>query len=112
LNINDQVRPIKSIKPLKKTRCNVTPYYYTITDISGKSIAISVGDRSVKIKEAKTKGGNVSQGLVIEILKYSHQKDFYKVKFDISDENKSNIDSIEVKELSDNKLLEYSKIEL
>jgi hypothetical protein len=96
---------------LKKTRYNVSPYSYTITDISGKSITTSAADGSVKIltrlqnipidtstkiKEAKPIGCN--QGSVIEILKFYLKTDSYKVKFDLPDDNDSYIDLIKAKE--------------
>jgi penicillin V acylase-like amidase (Ntn superfamily) len=34
---------------MKKTRYNVTPFYFIISDINGKSITISASDGSVKI---------------------------------------------------------------
>jgi penicillin V acylase-like amidase (Ntn superfamily) len=33
---------------MKKTRYNVTPFYFVISDISGKSITIAAADGSVK----------------------------------------------------------------
>jgi hypothetical protein len=33
---------------MKKTRYNVTPFYFNISDITGKSITISVTDGSIK----------------------------------------------------------------
>jgi hypothetical protein len=65
---------------LQKTRYNVSPYYYAITNISGKSTTITTPDGSAKtvirsqvihinskIKEAKTIG-STSHDSVIEIL--------------------------------------------
>jgi hypothetical protein len=66
---------------------------------------------TIKIKEIKTIGGNIHVS-VTELLKYSPKKDSYKVKFDIPDENNSNIETIKANELRTNKPLEYSKIEL
>jgi hypothetical protein len=48
LSINDNVRLIEKKKELKKTRYNVTPYYFRITDIEGKQFTISAEDGSVK----------------------------------------------------------------
>jgi hypothetical protein len=42
-------------------------------------------------------GGNVSHGSVIEIFKYYPQKNSYKVKFDVPDENNTYIDAIKAK---------------
>jgi hypothetical protein len=99
-NVNDKARRIGPKKTLKKNRYNVNPYSHIITDISSKSITFSPADdyvkivirsqailinMSAKIKKAKPIGGTVSRCSVIEILKHYPQKDFYKVKFDISD---------------------------
>jgi hypothetical protein len=69
LNVNDKVRLMKPKKTLKKTRYKFSFYFSAITDISGKSITISVADGSIntvtrfqaihiemstKIKEAKS----------------------------------------------------------
>jgi hypothetical protein len=48
LDVNTKVRLIEPKKTLKKTRYNVSPCYYMITDISHKSITISAADGSVK----------------------------------------------------------------
>jgi hypothetical protein len=107
LNVNDKVRLVETKKALKKTRYNVSSCYYTIIDISGKSISISAGDgsiktvtisqiipidMSIKIKEAKSIGGNCSS--VTEILKYYPKTDSYQVKFDLPDDNDSYTDAI------------------
>jgi hypothetical protein len=123
LNANDKVRLIEP----QKTRYNVSPYYYTITDISEKWITITAIDGSFKtvsrsqlipidmstskIKEAKSRG-DTSSVLIIVILKYYPKMDSYKVKFDLLDDNYSYIDVIKSKELRTNKLHENSKIEL
>jgi hypothetical protein len=67
---------------------------------------------STKIKEVKIMVVTTQRGSVIEILKFYPQKDFNKVKFDLSNENDSYIDTIKAKELRINKAFEYSKIEL
>jgi hypothetical protein len=48
LNVNDKVRLIESKHTMKKTRYNVTPFYFIISDIQGKSITISAAEGSVK----------------------------------------------------------------
>jgi hypothetical protein len=68
-------------------------------------------DTSTKIKEAKSIGGNVSQGSAIEIVEFYPKKDSYKVKLDLADGNNSYIDAKKAKELRTNKPLQYSNIE-
>jgi hypothetical protein len=80
---------------MKKTIYNVTPYYFIISDIQGKSITISATDGSVKtvtrsriipvksneittIKQAKTIT-DTSRGSIVEIISYNANKDTYKV---------------------------------
>jgi hypothetical protein len=123
LDIGDKVRLIESTHTMKKTRYNVTPYYFIISDIQGKSITISAADGSVKtvtrsriisvksneintIKQAKTTTGT-SRGSIVEILSYNSKKDTYKVRFEV--ENAPNyIDIISAKELRANKPLVMS----
>jgi hypothetical protein len=84
LNINDKGRLIEQKSTEKKTKYNVSSYYYTNIDISAKSIPIADGDGSVKtvtksqiihvnktlkIKVAKSIRGNLSRGSIVEILK-------------------------------------------
>jgi hypothetical protein len=49
LAVNEKLRLIEPKKILNKTRYNISPYSYTITNISGKLIAICDVDDSVKI---------------------------------------------------------------
>jgi hypothetical protein len=132
LNINDKVRLIEKNKTfLKKTRYNVTPFYFTIVAITGKQITISAADGSVKtvtrsriipirfqestMKEAKTIGSgnnNVVRGTISEILKYNPKNDTYKVKYDMPNEEPEYIDNIKSKELRVNNPLIYSILEL
>jgi hypothetical protein len=128
LNINDKVRLIEKNKTLlKKTRYNVTPFYFTISDITGKEITISAADGSVKtvtrsriiplssqeslIKEDKkigTSSNNVVRGTISEILKYNPKNDTYKVKYDMPNDNDSEyIEPIKSKVLRGNKPLLY-----
>jgi hypothetical protein len=132
LNINDKVRLIEKNKTLlKKTRYNVTPFYFTISDINGQQITISAADGSVKtvtrsriipirshewlMKEDKTiesgTNNNVVRGTISEILKYKPKNDIYKVKYDMPDKSEY-IDNSKSKELRANKPLIYSKLEL
>jgi hypothetical protein len=116
--VNDKVGLIVP----KKTRNNVKTYYDTITDISGKSITIFAADDSVKtfyrfrfipvdtttkIKEIKSIECNVPRGSYREILKYYFQRNSYKVKFDIQDENNSYIETIKKKEQRTKNPLEF-----
>jgi penicillin V acylase-like amidase (Ntn superfamily) len=48
LNLGDKVRLIENKHTMKKTRYNVTPFYFIITDINGKSITISEANGCVK----------------------------------------------------------------
>jgi hypothetical protein len=48
LNVNDKVGLIEPNKTLKKARYDISPYDYTINDISIKSITISDADGSGK----------------------------------------------------------------
>jgi penicillin V acylase-like amidase (Ntn superfamily) len=48
VNIGDKVRLIENKHTMKKTRSNVIPFYFIISDIQGKSITISSADGSVK----------------------------------------------------------------
>jgi hypothetical protein len=130
LNLNDKVRLIEKNKTLlKKTRYNVTPFYFNITDINGKQITISAADGSVKnvtrsriipvdlnnnvIKQSKTiTSGNVSRGIISEILNYNPKNDTYNVKYEMPNDNEPYIDHIKSKELRANKPLIYSKLEL
>jgi hypothetical protein len=53
------------------------------------------------------------RGTISEILKYNPNKDTYKVKYDMPNDNDSEyIDIIKSKELRANKPLIYSKLEL
>jgi hypothetical protein len=75
LMINEEAGGTEPKKTLKKTRDNIGPYYFTIIDVSGKSITISTVDDSFKavsrsqiihiditrkIKEAQLIGDSVS----------------------------------------------------
>jgi hypothetical protein len=127
ISINDKVRLIEKKKELKKTRYNVTPYYFIITDIEGKQFTISAEDGSIKtvtssqiipvknnelnIKQAKTIDGGI-RGSVSEILKYYPNKDSYQVKFNMPNNEEPFIDIIKIKELRANKPLIYSKLEM
>jgi hypothetical protein len=44
----NQVRLIEPKKTLKKTKCNVAPYFYRIMNISDKSISISAVDGHIQ----------------------------------------------------------------
>jgi uncharacterized protein YlxW (UPF0749 family) len=48
LTVDDKDRNIEPKKTLTKTKYNASSCYYTITDISGKSITITDADASVK----------------------------------------------------------------
>jgi penicillin V acylase-like amidase (Ntn superfamily) len=48
VDIGDRVQLIENKQTMKKTRYNVTPFYFIISDISGKSIIISSADGSAK----------------------------------------------------------------
>jgi hypothetical protein len=111
---------------MKKTRYNVTPFYFIISDINGKSITISAVDRSVKtvtrsrfiplksneisLKQAKTKPGT-SRGSIVEILSYNANNNTYKVKFEVEGGD-DYIDIISAKELRTNKILMMSQLEI
>jgi hypothetical protein len=102
---------------MTKTRYNVTPFYFIISDITGKSITIFAADGSDKtvtrsriislrsnelsLKQAKIIPGT-SRGSVTEILNYHPKKDTYKVRFEVKDD-KDYIDTISAKELRENK---------
>jgi hypothetical protein len=105
---------------MKKTRYDVTPFYFIISDINGKSITISTADEWVKtvtrsriiplksneinsIKQAKTIRGT-SRGSIVEILSYNVKKDTYKVRFEVEGGDHY-IDIISAKELRSNKPL-------
>jgi hypothetical protein len=126
VDVGDKVRLIESKHTMKKTRYNVTPYYFIISDIQGKSITISAADESVKtvtrsriirlksneintLKQAKTIPGT-SLGSVVEILSYNAKKDTYKVKCEIEN-GPDYIDIISAKELRANKPLIMSQLE-
>jgi hypothetical protein len=120
LSINDKGRLIEKKKELKKTKYNVTPYYFIILDIEGKQFTISASDGSIKtltrsqiipmknnelnIKQAKTID-NGARGTESEILKYYPNKDSYKIKFDMPNNEEPYIDVIKTKELRTNKSL-------
>jgi hypothetical protein len=90
LAIGNKVRLIENKHTMKKTRYNVIPFYCIISDITWKSITISVIERSVKTvtrsrviplrsnemnscKQAKTMPGQ-SRGSIVEILSYNPKK--------------------------------------
>jgi hypothetical protein len=117
LDVGDKVRLIKSKHIMKKTRYNVTPFYFIISDISGKSITIAATDGSVKtvtrsriiplksneinsLKQATTISGT-SDGSVVEILSDNPKKDTYKVRFELEGGD-DYIDAIYSKELRTN----------
>jgi hypothetical protein len=114
---------------MKKIRYNVTPYYFIISDIQGKSITISATDGSEKtvtrsriiplksnevntFKQAKIiSETGASRGSIVEIISYNSKKDTYKVRFEV--ENAPDyIDIISAKELRANKPLIMSQLEL
>jgi hypothetical protein len=112
---------------MKKTRYNVTPFYFIISDINGKSITISAADGSIKtvtrsriiplkskeintLKQVKTITGT-SRGSIVEIINYNAKKDTYKVGFEV-DNGPDYIDIISAKELRANKPLVMSQLEL
>jgi hypothetical protein len=119
IDIRDKVRLIETKHTMKKTRDNVTLFYFIISDISGKSITISAADGSIKtvtrsriipiksnemsLKQAKTIPGT-SRGSVTKILSYNTKKDTYKVIFKV-DGDDDYIDTISAKELRANKPL-------
>jgi hypothetical protein len=91
LDIGDKVRLIESKHTMKKTKYNVTPFFFIISDINGKSITIAATDGPVKtvtrsrviqvksneintLKQAKTIPGT-SRGSIVEILKFNPKKD-------------------------------------
>jgi hypothetical protein len=127
LEIGDKVRLIESKHTMKKTRYNVTSFFFIISGINSKSITISATDESLKtvtrsrvipvksneiniLKQAKTISGT-SRGSIVEILNYNPKKNTYKVKFEVEGSN-DYIDVISVKELPANKPLETSQLEL
>jgi hypothetical protein len=117
VDISDKVRLIESKHTMKKTRYNITPYYFVISGINGKSIIISAADGSVKtvtrpriislksneisLKQAKTIPGT-SLGSVTKILNYNPKKDTCKNRFEIEGDDYY-IDNISSKELRVNK---------
>jgi hypothetical protein len=129
LDIGNKVRLIESKHKMKKTRYNVTPYYFSISDIQGKSTTISAIDGSVKtvtrsriiplksievntFKQAKIiSETGASRGSIVEIISYNSKKDTYKVKFEVEGSN-DYIDVISAKELRANKPLIMSQLEL
>jgi hypothetical protein len=126
LNVGYKVRLIENKHTMKKTRYNVTPFYFIISDINGISITISATDGSVKtvtrsrmipiksnemsLKQAKTIPGT-SRGSIVEILNYIPKKDIDKVKFEV-DNGSDYIDIISAEELRANKPLVKSQLEL
>jgi hypothetical protein len=127
LEVGDKVRLIESKHTMKKTRYNVTPFYFLISDINGKYITISATDGSVKtvtrsriipvklneintLKQAKTIPGT-SRGSIVEILSYNPKKDTYKVRFKVEGSD-DYIDVISAKELRAKKPLVKSQLEL
>ena len=126
VNIGDKVRLIENKHTMRKTRYNVTPFSFIISDITGKSITISAADGSIKtvtrsriipvkanemsLKQAKTIPGT-SRGSVVEIISYNPKRDTYKVRFEVEG-GSDYIDIISAKELRANKPLEMSKLEL
>jgi hypothetical protein len=111
---------------MKKTRYNITPFYFIIWDIQGKSITISATDGSVKtvtrsrivplksnkitsIKQAKTIPGT-SRGSIVEIISYNTKKDTYKVRCEVEN-GPDYIDVISAKELRANEPLIMSQLE-
>jgi hypothetical protein len=91
LDIGDKVPLIESKHTMKKTRYNVTSFYFIISDITRKSITISTAHGSVKtvtksrliplksneinkLKQATTILGT-SSGSVVEIISYFAKKD-------------------------------------
>jgi hypothetical protein len=48
VDIDDKVRLIENKHTMKKTRYNVTPFYFVISGINEKSITIDAADESVK----------------------------------------------------------------
>jgi hypothetical protein len=134
VDVGDKIRLIENKHTMKKTRYNVTPFYFIISDINSKSITISAADGSVKtvtrsriiplksnernsLKQAKTIQGT-SRESVTEILSYNPKKDTYKVRFEGKrtesgmDGADDYIDTLSAKEFSSNKPLKMSQLEL
>jgi hypothetical protein len=128
VEVGDKVRLIESKHTMKKTRYNVTPFYFIISDINDKSITISATDGSVKtvtrsriipvksneintIKQAKTISGT-SRGSIVEIISYNPKKNTYKVRFEVEGSGSDYIDIISAKEFRANKPLVMSQLEL
>jgi hypothetical protein len=109
---------------MKKTSYNASPFYFAISEITGKSITISAADGSVKtvtrsriiplrsnemsLKQAKTIS-RTSRGSVTEILSSNQNKDTYKVRFEV-DNDEDYIDIISTKKLRANKPLQMSQL--
>jgi hypothetical protein len=99
---------------MKKIRYKVSPFYFIIFEINGKSFTISATNESVNtetrsriiplksnennsLKQAKTIPGT-SGGSIVEILSYNSKKNTYKVRFEV-DSSDDYIDIISAKEL-------------
>jgi hypothetical protein len=126
LDVGDKVGLIESKHTMTKTRYNATPFYFVISNITGKLISISAADISAKtvtrsrtipiksnemsLPQAKTILGT-SGGSLTEILNYNPKKDTYKVRFEVEDD-KDYIHTISAKKLRANKLLKVLPLEL
>jgi hypothetical protein len=111
---------MESKRAMKKTIFKVTFYYFTITNISEKSITISAADSPIKsimiLQKVLVKSFNatiktvkiievISRESIIEILKLHPKRDISNAKFQIFDRYNFNINKIKEKVLMVNKPL-------
>ena len=120
-----KVRLVLPKKKMNKTRYNVSPDYYTISDKEGLSFIATARDGSTKTvsraqivtnvpkasKHAKTFEGETSRGTVSEILQYYPKKEKYRVKYEMPDGSEA-IDTIPVSYLRSKHPLRRTQLEL
>jgi len=128
LKVGTNVRLILPKKKLNKTRYNVSPVYYKISDKEGISYIIQAKDgttktvsrfqiipvadnTNLKFGSSLSEGNVADRGEVVEIMKYYPKKEKYHVKFEMPD-GSDYYDTIPVSYLRQKHPLRKTQIEL